>query len=147
MAFDFSREFNRLYSQDASDLIGGIHQIEREKERRLAGAALANIAKIKQAEIMKDKGYYAAPQMMQQRSPGWGDTLLGGLASGISGGIRGLGQQMAWNNERYGSPSLTPFRGELPSTTVNPTIGGNSNFGGGWSNPAPTPPPLPPIGP
>ena len=133
MAFDFSREFNRLHSQDASALLGGIHQMEQQQERRLAGAALANIAKLKQAEVMKDKGYYAAPQMMQQqqRSPGWGETLLGGLASGISGGIRGLGQEMAWNNERYGSPSFTPWKGPLPSTTTD------------WA----PPPPLPPIGP
>ena len=144
--FDFSEEFNKLYSRDASDYLGGVSKMERMKERRLAGTALSNYAKMKQAEIMKDKGYYAAPQMMQQqRSPGWGETLFGGLASGLTGGINNVIGEMAWNNERYGSPSLTPFRGELPSYSgYQPDIGANPDFGGGWSSP---PPPLPPIGP
>lgn len=126
--FDLSRGFNKVRSSDASDLLGGLSQLEKAEEKRFAGAALTNLARLEMAK----KGTYAAPQQQQQpRSPGWADTLLGGLASGISSGIRGLGQEMAWNNERYGSPSLTPFQGPLPSTTSD------------WA----PPPPLPPIGP
>lgn len=129
--FDFSSEFNKVRSTDASDMLGGVSQMNKAREQRMAGTALANYAKVKQAEVMADKGIYAAPQMQQQRSPGFGETLFGGLASGLTGGINNVIGEMAWNNERYGSPSLTPFRGPLPSTTTD------------WA----PPPPLPPIGP
>ncbi|HCA36592.1 MAG TPA: hypothetical protein DEP13_08130 [Gammaproteobacteria bacterium] len=127
--FDYSRDFNNLKSRDASALFGGIGDFGQLQERRFAGTALSNIARLRQADLLKDKGYYVAPQVQQQSGPSWGSTLFGGLARGLTSGIRGLGQEMAWNDYRYGSPSITPWRGELPSTTTD------------WA----PPPPLPPV--
>ena len=138
MAFDFSREFNKLYSQDASALLGGIHQIEQQKERRLAGSALANIAKMKQAEIMKEKGYYAAPQMMQQqRSPSFGEQLLGAITPALGSAVKyGVGQ--LFNSGSSGSSGLNldavqsymtpsdPY--SIPSSSVTSSSG--LNLGG-----------------
>lgn len=94
--FDFSGEFNKIYSSDASDLIGGIGQMKKARERRLAGDALANYAKVKSAELMAERGVYAAPQMQQQAPsrPSVGDQLWGLAGNALSGlvtsGVQGL---------------------------------------------------------
>ena len=127
--FDTSAEFNKVYSTDASDLLGGISKIDRATERRFAGNALANLAKIEIAKENAKRGIITQPQQTQSR-PSFGDAIFGGLAKGLVGGISNLGSEMAWNNERYGSPSITPYQGTLPSTTTD------------WA-PPPPPPPVP----
>lgn len=151
MAFDFSGEFNRLYSTDATDMLGAVHQIEQQKERRLAGAALSNLAKIKQAEVMKEKGYYAAPQMMQQqqKSPGIGERLLGAITPAL-GQAASYGIGRLFNSGSSGSSSsglnldavqsyMTPSNPySIPSSSVPSSSGLNLNGVSSYmSNPNP----------
>lgn len=124
--FDTSAEFNKFASTEASDLFGAIPEIDRAIERRFAGQALTGLAR---AEMAK-RGMLAAPQPQAPSRPSFGDQIFGSLAQGLVGGIGKLGSEMAWNNQRYGSPSITPYQGPLPSTTTD------------WA-PPPPPPPVP----
>ena len=68
----------------------------------------------------------------QQQSSARPDPLASILGNVLGGAVKGFGNYLGernYVNERYGSPSLTPFQGELPNTTTN------------WA----PPPPLPPI--
>lgn len=70
-------------------------------------------------------------QPQQQSSPR-PNPWAGALSNVLGGAIKGFGNYLgerSYLNDRYGSPSLTPFQGELPNTTSN------------WA----PPPPLPPI--
>ena len=141
--FNVGREFNKIASTQGAGFFGALPQANRRNETRFAGNALRNIGRYKSAELGVET--QAAEQAANRRNSltntliGVGGNILGaGLSAGIS-------NQM-YLKDRYGSSSMTPFQGELPSTTVNPAIGGNSGFGGGWSNPAPPLPPLPGVG-
>lgn len=126
--FDLSGEFDKVYSTDASDFLGGIDRAKRAEEQRFAGDALTNIARLKMAK----KGLTMAPgpQGYASGGSGLGDQIIGALGRGLSSGLNNLFGEMSWNNQRYGSPSITPYRGELPSTTTD------------WA-PPPPPPPVP----
>ena len=88
--FDLSRGFDKVRSSDASDLLGGLSQLEKAEEKRFAGAALTNLARLESAK----KGVYTAPQPQQSSSrPSFADRLLGlagevipgAVAAGVSG--------------------------------------------------------------
>lgn len=91
--FDLSRGFDKVRSSDASDLFGGLSQLEKAEEKRFAGAALTNLARLEMAK----KGVYAAPQQQQSSSrPSFGDRLLG-LAGDVLPGLVGAGVSSLFN--------------------------------------------------
>lgn len=91
--YDLSRGFNKVRSSDASDLLGGLSQLEKAEEKRFAGAALTNLAQLEMAK----KGTYAAPQQQQaSSSPSLGDRLLG-LAGEVLPGVVGAGVSSLFN--------------------------------------------------
>ena len=78
------RRYVESLSSYARQFIG---QMKKARERRLAGDALANYAKVKSAELMAERGVYAAPQMQQQAPsrPSVGDQLWGLAGNALSG--------------------------------------------------------------
>ena len=137
MAFDFSREFNKLYSQDASALLGGIHQIEQQKEKA-CGFCTCQYRQDEASGNHEGKGYHAAPQMMQQqRSPSFGEKLLGAITPALGSAVKyGVGR--LFNSGSSGSSGLNldavqsymtpsdPY--SIPSSSVTSSSG--LNLGG-----------------
>ena len=143
MAFNAGREFNKFASTQGAGFFGALPQASQRQELRFAGNALRNMTRIKAAE----KGIEAAEREgAANRRASLMNTIIGSVGNIAGAGLSAHISNQNYLRDRYGSSSMTPFQGELPSTSVNPAIGGNSGFGGGWSNPAPPLPPLPGVG-
>ena len=125
-------------SNYAATYLGGLGAASTKQKAAYGAAALRARARMKAAEmgaeIAADDRKSWSEQQAANRSAQFGQTLLGLAGNALSSGLNAWGQQRAdqsaWNQERYGSPSLTPFEGTLPSTT---------GFGGLQSAPPPVP--------
>lgn len=121
-------------SNYASTFLGGLNAASNKQQAAYGAAALRAKARLESAE----KGIaMAEKEAARNRSNAFTNTLIGAFGNVASAGLNAYGQhradQAAWNQERYGSPSLTPFSGPLPSTTSN------------WAPPT-APPPVPGLG-
>ena len=122
--------FNKVLSRAGVQTMGAVPRINRKLETSAAAQGLRNKAKIRAAEygaqIMADRA-------SAERSAARGNAIFGAignvLGSGLSAGIGNMYAQQNYLNDRYGSPSFTPYDGPLPDSTS------------GWAKP----PPLPPI--
>lgn len=118
-------------SNYASTFLGGLNAASNKQQAAYGAAALRAKARLESAE----KGIaMAEKEAARNRSNAFTNTLIGAFGNIAGAGLNAYGQhradQAAWNQERYGSPSLTPFKGTLPSTT---------DFGGLQSAPPPVP--------
>lgn len=116
-------------SNYASTFLGGLNAASNKQQAAYGEAALRARARMESAK----KGIaMAEKEAARNRSNAFTNTLIGALGNVASAGLSAYGQnradQAAWNQERYGSSSLTPFGGPLPSST---------DFGGLKSAPPP----------
>lgn len=108
-------------SNYASTFLGGLDTASNKQKAAFGSAALRARARMKAAElgaeVAADNRRAFEQQQAANRSAAFGQTLLG-LAGNIGSSAFGaLGAERARLNDRYGSPSMTPYGGPLPSTT------------------------------
>ena len=103
--YDLSGEFDKVYSTDASDFLGGFARAKRAEEQRFAGDALSDIARLKMAK----KGLTMAPGPQGYASGGSGlrDQLLG-AAGDLVGGLVSKGVSGLFNQNRSYADTSTP---------------------------------------
>lgn len=134
MAFNPSAGYNLVSSNDeASQFMGSLSGANSRGQSAMASAALRAKNYIDTAEKRAQLGTAGRPQQSSQSNP-MEDALLGIAGSVGSGLVKGFGNflgERSYLNDRYGSPSNTPFGGPLPSTTTD------------WA----PPPALPPVQP
>lgn len=142
MAFNAGREFNKIASTQGADFFGAIPQASQRQEMRFAGNALRNMTRIKAAE----KGIEAAEREgAANRRASLMNTIIGSVGNIAGAGLSAHIGNQNYLKDRYGSSSMTPYSGPMPSTTA-PSTGFSNTPGSQTWGPIQPLPPLPGIG-
>tara|TARA_B100000085_G_scaffold273184_1_gene288422 strand:- start:560 stop:1033 length:474 start_codon:yes stop_codon:yes gene_type:complete len=137
--FNVGREFNKIASTQGAGFFGALPQENQRQELRFAGNALRNATKMKSA---KEGIAMAEAEGAANRRNSLLNTIIGGVGNIASSGISAYIGNRNYLNDRYGSPSMSPYDGPLPSTTA-PSTGFDSTPGSQTWGPIQPLPPLP----
>tara|TARA_B100000035_G_scaffold297765_1_gene290840 strand:+ start:351 stop:824 length:474 start_codon:yes stop_codon:yes gene_type:complete len=140
--FNVGREFNKIASRQGAGFFGALPQANQRQETRFAGDALRNIGRYKAAET----GVQAqAAEASANRRNSLFNSIIGAVGNVAGAGLSAhIGNQM-YLKDRYGSSSMTPYSGPMPSTTA-PSTGFSNTPGSQTWGPIQSLPPLPGIG-
>lgn len=142
MAFNAGREFNKIASTQGAGFFGALPQATQRQELRMAGTALTNATKMKSA---LEGIALAEREGRRNRSNSLVNEIIGGVGNIARSGISAYIGNQNYLNDRYGSSSMTPYDGPLPSTTAPSTRFDNTPGSQTWGPIQPLPP-VPGIG-
>jgi len=122
MAFNPSAGYDLISSKgEVGDFLGSLSGANSRGQSAMASAALRAKNYIDTAEKRAQLEGMGMPQQASRSNP-MEDALLGIAGNVGSGLVKGFGNYLgerSYLNDRYGSPSGTPYGGPLPSTTTD----------------------------